>query len=128
MRSSDLLLAMLLGVAPVVAKAAESSELFIPANVETMWVILQDPNDSGEGSSESLAAAITPQEFREGIERWQATARERDWKLIVTAYASEGDDPWPHWQIRYNGKRLKFARYKNPNGSDIQTGVEFPNG
>jgi hypothetical protein len=112
--------------APVAVYAQQSDDLFIPAVVETMWVMLQDPSHTGEGSSESLAIAIPPSEFRAGLVQWQGIARSRGWKLVVTAYASEGDDEWPHWKIRYKGKRLKFARYKDPNGERVFTGVEFP--
>lgn len=117
---------LLLTVSPMAIAEKPSPKIFIPANVETMWVILQKPGSFTLGDSESLASAITPAEFRQGIQRWQQTAKERSWILVVTAYTSEGDNNWPHHLIQYGGKKVKFAKYKNPFGSDVQTGVAFP--
>lgn len=115
-----------LAVVPTANAEQPTTDIYIPANIETMWVILQKPNSFGPGDSESLASAITPLEFRQGIARWQHTAKERGWMLVVTAYTSAGDNNWPHHLIQYGGKRVKFAKYKNPYGSDVQTGIEFP--
>lgn len=115
-----------LAVVPTANAEQPPTNIYIPANIETMWVILQKPNSFGPSDSESLASAISPLEFRQGIERWQHTAKERGWMLVVTAYTSTGDNNWPHHLIQYGGKRVKFAKYKNPYGSDVQTGIEFP--
>lgn len=101
----------------------DSPDLSVPAQVIQVYVILQAPGEPIDGSS-STVDVVSRDKFIADFERYRNIAREKQVKLIVTAVTE--DEKWIQNQIKYRGKNLRRASYRDPHASITYSGAEVP--
>ena len=107
-----------------VASVLADDALSIPAEVQWIYVVFQDPNTVARGSGD-IVGPMTPQEFLASFESFKAQARAQGKKLIITAQSAIGT--WEnHDRISYKGEKLRPARYFNPGTDRVHPGLEIP--
>lgn len=101
----------------------EAADLLVPAQVIQVYVILQEPGEPVDGSSKTLDV-VSREKFIADFERYRNNARQKQVKLIVTAVTD--DEKWIQNQIKYKGKNLRRAVYRDPHASITYSGAEVP--
>jgi hypothetical protein len=101
----------------------EAADLLVPAQVIQVYVILQEPGEPVDGSSKKLDV-VSREKFIADFERYRNIARQKQVKLIVTAVTD--DENWIQNQIKYKGKNLRRAEYRDPYASITYSGAEVP--
>lgn len=66
---------------------ASNADVFIPSDVESMWVFLQKGALSSNPVCERLADPISPREFKKNINKYFTLAKDKDMSLIITAFS-----------------------------------------
>lgn len=101
----------------------DTPELWVPQQVIQVYVILQNPGEPVDGSSETLDL-VSREKFIADFERFKNIARQKRVKLIITAVTE--DEQWIQNQIKYKGKNLRRALYRDPHASVTYSGAEVP--
>lgn len=83
-----------------------SPPVYVPQDVESMWVFLQNPNNTTNEGCTRLADPIEPDAFAQRIGEFINQAKTRNEKLIVTAVTSQKDWDSATREITIGGKRL----------------------
>lgn len=96
------------------APTALDTSIYIPSDVERMWVFYQDSRNQNPAGCERPPNAdpILPQDVATRIGEFRATARATGRQLILTAYSPSRGWDAAAAEIRVNGKRLQpMTRY-----------------
>lgn len=118
--------ALLLAITVLIGNAfagQSNPDLSVPTQVIQVYVILQEPGEPVDGSSNTLDV-VSRDKFIAEFERYRNIARQKQVKLIVTAVTD--DEKWIQNQIKYRGKNLRRALYRDPHASITYSGAEVP--
>lgn len=100
-----------------------NTDLWVPTQIVQVYVILQEPEEPVDGSSVTLDV-VSRDKFIADFERYRNIAKQKKVKLIVTAVTEE--EKWIQNQIKYRGKNLRRALYRDPHASITYSGAEVP--
>lgn len=101
----------------------DTPDLLVPSQVIQVYVILQEVGEPVDGSSKTLDV-VSREKFIADFERYRNIARQKQVKLIVTAVTD--DEKWIQNLIKYRGKNLRRALYRDPYASITYSGAEVP--
>lgn len=101
----------------------DNADLWVPTQIIQVYIILQDVGEPVDGSSSTLDV-VSRNKFITDFERYRNIARQKKVKLIVTAVTE--DEKWIQNQIKYRGKTLNRALYRDPHASITYSGAEVP--
>ena len=103
----------------------EYSDIYIPDDVQSMWVFLQDPNDMTISGCRRLADNITKEEFINNFPEYLQEAKEENKQLIITAYSMTRGWDLASKEIIINSKKLIHMTPYTCNGGKIYYGYEY---
>lgn len=112
---------------PSERRVTDNPQVYIPQDVRSMWVFLQNPkNESKEGCTR-LADPIKPDVFAQRIGEFIHEAKARNEKLIVTAYSPQREWDGAAREITIGGKRLNPMQsyYCNAGEENYGYGVQW---
>ncbi len=102
----------------------DASAWIIPQSVAWMYVWLQDPNRSGPGARQELAADLPQAQFAKNIGAYIERARAAKMKLVIAA--QDAERKWVPSGILYRGVPLQRARDVGGGPVDVVPGLEVP--
>jgi hypothetical protein len=97
---------------------------FIPPEITWIDVILQKGNTLEKESSEILRHDISPNDFLNNWPKYGQIAKNKNMKMIIRA-CTKDHKQWLQNQIKFDGKFLNKAMFRNPSDNKIIEGAEW---